>query len=279
MDIVTFRTFLAAAATGTFSGAAQQVNASPSSVTERIKQLENRLGVRLFIRDKRGCQLTAEGKRFMEPARQAVRAWEVAKHDIGLPERYRRSLSFGGQYFLWDGGLMEWLAKARTALPDVSFRTTAGAWLRLNRDLGEGALDMVVLHDPIFRRGIQADRIFDDRLILVGACDPVDWAKRYVRIEWGHRLGTEIAARVGVRPQEGLTLDLGLRSANWLISQKMAGFMPEHAVSGLLEDGQLTRIDDTPDFDFPAYFCWREDVEPALAEDVRKSLRTFFNSD
>ncbi|MEL7453751.1 MAG: LysR family transcriptional regulator, partial [Pseudomonadota bacterium] len=113
MDISTFQTFLAAAATGSFAGAAQHVNASPSSVTERIKQLEHRLGVKLFIRDKRGCRLTPEGKRFMEPARQAVRAWEVAKHDIALPDRFTRSLAFGGQYFLWDGGLMDWLAQVR----------------------------------------------------------------------------------------------------------------------------------------------------------------------
>ncbi|MEH6759507.1 MAG: LysR family transcriptional regulator, partial [Parasphingorhabdus sp.] len=48
MDIIAFRTFLAAAETGSFAGAAQRVNASPSSVTERIKQLEHHLGARLF---------------------------------------------------------------------------------------------------------------------------------------------------------------------------------------------------------------------------------------
>lgn len=278
MDITTFQTFLAAATTGSFAGAAQQVHASPSSVTERIKQLEHRLSVKLFIRDKRGCQLTPEGRRFMEPARQAVRAWEVAKHEIALPERFTRSLSFGGQYFLWDSGLMDWLAQVRAPLPDVSLRTTAGAWARLNRDLREGTLDMIVAHDPVFRRDISAEHLFDDQLVLVGACEPDDWREHYVRIDWGRALSAEIASRVGVAPQDGLILDLGLRSAHWLVREKMAGYMPAKATATLIADGSLRHFDDAPTIDFPAYVCWRRDIDEVLAEEVVSSLKSYFRS-
>lgn len=279
MDIATFQTFLAAAATGSFAGAAQRVNASPSSVTERIKQLEHRLGVKLFIRDKRGCQLTAEGKRFMEPARQAVRAWEVAKHDVALPERFTRSLSFGGQYFLWDGGLMDWLAATRDEITDLAIRTTAGAWARLNRDLSEGTLDMIAVHDPVFRRGINAERLFDDRLVLVGACDPKEWRERYVRIDWGLSHGAEIGSRLALVPQEGLTLDLGARSAKWLVREQMAGYLPEKAVTEYIADGSLQMIADTPTFDFPAYVCWRSEMDQELAREVVATLMTTFSSE
>lgn len=279
MDISTFQTFLAAAATGSFAGAAQRVNASPSSVTERIKQLEHRLGVKLFIRDKRGCQLTTEGKRFIEPARQAVRAWEVAKHEVALPERFTRSLSFGGQYFLWDRGLMDWLAATRDAIPDLAMRITAGSWARLNRDLGEGTLDMIAVHDPVFRRGVNAERLFDDRLILVGACDPKDWRKRYVRIDWGLSHGAEIGSRLSLVPQEGLILDLGVRSAKWLVRERMAGYLPEKAVAKYTADGSLQAIADAPSFDFPAYICWRSDMDQKLAQKVIATLMVAFNSE
>lgn len=278
MDIATFQTFLAAAATGSFAGAAQRVNTSPSSVTERIKQLEHRLGVKLFIRDKRGCQLTAEGKRFMEPAGQAVRAWEVAKHDVALPERFTRSLSFGGQYFLWEGGLMDWLAATRHVITDLAVRTTAGAWARLNRDLGEGTLDMIAVHDPVFRRGINAERLFDDRLVLVGACDPEEWRQRYVRIDWGPSLGAEMGSRLAIVPQEGLILDLGARSAKWLVREQMAGYLPEKAVTEYIADGSLQTIADAPTFDFPAYVCWRSEMDQELAREVVATLMATFSS-
>lgn len=273
MDITTFQTFLAAAAAGSFSGAALRVNASPSSVTERIKQLEHRLGTKLFIRDKRGCQLTPAGEKFMGPARQAVRAWEVAQHEVALPSHFERSLSFGGQYFLWDKQLLGWLSHVREAIPDLALRVTAGAWARLNRDLAERELDMIVVHDPVFRRDIVAQRLFEDRLILVCAGDPATWKADFVRIDWGRSIGLEIASRLGIAPKAGLVLDLGQRSASWLIANQMTGYLPQSLAQPLIDAGSLTVIDDAPTFDFPAYVCWRSDMDETLAAQVFETMK------
>lgn len=277
MDISTFETFLAAADTGSFAAAAQRVNASPSSVTDRIKQLEYRLGTRLFVRDKRGCRLTPAGRKFVEPAKQAVRAWQLARHEVALPERFERSLSFGGQYFLWDMMLLDWLAEARATIPDLAIRATAGSWARLNRDLREGLLDMIVVHEPVFRRTIGAEPFFNDELVLVTGGDPAKWRDNFVRIEWGQSLGLEIASRLGIDPQAGLVLDLGARSAIWLERQKMAGYMPEKVAAPFLEDGRLTLVDDAPRFDFPAYICWRRDLDPDLTSQVLATIKSSYN--
>lgn len=135
-----------------------------------------------------------------------------------------------------------------------------------------------MVHDPVFRRGISAEPIFNDKLILVGACEPAEWRERYVRIEWGEALGAEIGTRLSLVPQEGLILDLGLRSALWLVQKRMAGFLPEKAVAKFLAEGALTRIDDTPTFDFPAYACWRSDMDEELAGQVIGSLKSHFDS-
>lgn len=273
MDIATFQTFLAAAATGSFAGAAQRVSASPSSVTERIKQLEHQLGATLFIRNKRGCQLTSAGERFVFSAQRAVRAWEAARHEVLLPERFQRSISFGGQYLLWDRLLLRWLTSVRREMPDLALRATAGAWARLNRELAEGELDLVVVHDPVFHRDISAQRLFEDRLILVTAGDPAKWEEDFVTIEWGRSIGLEIASILGVKPSAGLALDLGQRSADWLIANHMAGYMPAHLVAPMIENGALRTVENTPSFEFPAYVCWRETVDPELAAEIITSLR------
>jgi LysR family transcriptional regulator, flagellar master operon regulator len=273
MDISTFQTFLAAADTGSFSMAAQRVNASPSSVTDRIKQLEFRLGTRLFVRDRRGCRLTPAGVKFVAPAQRAVRAWQAARHEVALPEKFVRSLSFGGQYFLWDLVLLDWLFALREALPDLALTTTAGAWARLNRDLAEGILDMVVVHDPLFRTDIGAEPLFADKLVLVTGGDPARWRDHFVRIEWGQSLGLEIASRLDIAPQAGLVLDLGARSAQWLEHQRMAGYLPGRVAKPLVDKGQLRLVEDAPRFDFPAYVCWRRDCDADLVSDVIDTLR------
>ena len=275
MDIVSFRTFLAAAATGSFAGAAERVNASPSSVTERIKQLEHRLGAKLFTRDKRGCVLTPAGERFMKPAQQAVRAWEVARQEVALPERFERSLALGGQYFLWDRLLLDWLDQLRTDAPDLALRVTAGAWARLNRELAEGVLDMIVVHDPVFRNDIGAERIFDDRLVLVTGGDPETWREDYVRIDWGQSLGQQIASQINVHPKTGLSLDLGQRSARWLTANRQAGYMPEFLVTPQIKSGELAVVQKAPCFEYPAFLCWRRDFDETVVEDVLASLSAF----
>jgi len=273
MDIASLRTFLAAADTGSFSGAAQRVNASPSSVTDRIKQLEHRLGVRLFDRDKRGCRLTPAGQRFLGPAAQSVRALDIARHEVSLPEQFTRSVAFGGQYILWDQRLLGWLARAREEFSDLAFRVTSGASARLNRDLAEGFLDMAVLYDPVFRSDIGSQLLFEDKLILVAACAPDAWKDNYIRIEWGRGIGAQIASRFAVTPQSGLVLDLGGRSADWLVANKMAGYMPKRSVARMMAQGLLQQVEATPEFDFPAYISWRRDLDPALASELVESLR------
>lgn len=121
MDILLARTFLAAAEGGSFVAAAQRVHASPSAVTERIKQLEHALGVRLFDRDKRGCRLTQAGERFVEAAQAMIRAWDTGRSRVGLPSRYRYSLRIGGQHALWPSLLIPGWAKSPPSSPTSRF--------------------------------------------------------------------------------------------------------------------------------------------------------------
>lgn len=273
MDIATLRTFLAAAEVGSFSGAAERVHASPSSVTERIKQLEHRLGVKLFERGKQGCRLTRAGKRFLDPATQAVRALDLARHEVSLPDQFTRSLSFGAQFALWDRRLMDRLAALRDKMPDLAIRASAGASARLSRDLAEGFLDMAVLYDPVFRRDVAAEPLFEDRLVLVTGGKVADWRADYVRIEWGDGLRQEMASRLDLIPESGLVLDLGARSARWLMLQRMAGYMPLRVVRSMLDNDDLRLVEDAPQFDYPAYICWRRDLEPAFSSNLVAALR------
>lgn len=272
MDITALRTFLAAADAGSFAGAAQRVHASPSSVTERIKQLEHRVGARLFERDKRGCRLTAAGRKFIGPASQAIRALDIARQEVGLPERFTRSIAFAAQYVLWDQTMLGLLASMRETHADVAWRVSSGASARLNRDLAEGFLDLAVLYDPVFRSDIGSEPVFADELVLVTAGRPENWRNDYVRVEWGRGIGVEIASRLDIAPETGLVLDLGGRSADWLIAQGMAGYMPTHSVAKQIAAGSL-QIVEAPRFDFPAYACWRRDLDPVLTAEIVRSLQ------
>src|SRR5699024_2163952 len=82
MDTKTLHLFITLADTLHFGRASQLCHISPSALSRNIKQLEEHLGVALFIRDSRQVALTQEGERFLEYAREALTQWHLIKREL-----------------------------------------------------------------------------------------------------------------------------------------------------------------------------------------------------
>ena len=84
MELRHARYFIAVAECLNFRKAAQQLHVAQPPLSRQIRQLEDYLGVTLFVRDKRKVQLTKAGHAFLDEARklivQSVRAADVARH-------------------------------------------------------------------------------------------------------------------------------------------------------------------------------------------------------
>jgi DNA-binding transcriptional LysR family regulator len=61
--LIDIRAFLASARTGAFSGAARELETTPSVISKRVGRLEQEIGARLFLRTTRSLTLTSEGER------------------------------------------------------------------------------------------------------------------------------------------------------------------------------------------------------------------------
>ena len=64
--------FCLAAEAGSFTAAANTAGVTPAAVSRSISRLENRLGVRLFVRSTRSIRLTEGGKEYFEQCRGAL---------------------------------------------------------------------------------------------------------------------------------------------------------------------------------------------------------------
>ncbi|CAI8910350.1 MULTISPECIES: LysR family transcriptional regulator [Pseudomonas] len=64
--------FCLAAETSSFTGAATLAGVTPAAVSRSVARLEERLGVRLFVRTTRQMRLTDGGRRYYEQCRQAL---------------------------------------------------------------------------------------------------------------------------------------------------------------------------------------------------------------
>lgn len=63
LPVTALRTFEAAARLGSFRAAAAELSVSPTAVSHQVRNLERRLGVRLFERVSRGVRLSGDGER------------------------------------------------------------------------------------------------------------------------------------------------------------------------------------------------------------------------
>ena len=75
MNIRQLETFVAIAQLGSFSAVASRLNASQSTISARIQELEQALGVLLFDRSQRTIRLTLKGRELLPHAQHAVSAF------------------------------------------------------------------------------------------------------------------------------------------------------------------------------------------------------------
>lgn len=74
--------FCLAAETSSFTAAAAEAGVTPAAVSRSIARLEERLGVRLFVRTTRQVRLTDAGRRYFEQCRQALTQLVDAEREI-----------------------------------------------------------------------------------------------------------------------------------------------------------------------------------------------------
>jgi DNA-binding transcriptional LysR family regulator len=78
LDLAQVRAFVAVVDEAHFGRAAEALSVSQQAVSKRVARLEAELGARLLTRGANGVTLTAAGRRFLEPARRALAAGDLA---------------------------------------------------------------------------------------------------------------------------------------------------------------------------------------------------------
>lgn len=269
IDVEVARTFLAVIESGSFQAAATRVNVTQSTVSARIKLLEERLGQRVFARSKAGTRPTSHGFHFERYARAIVRAWEQGKQQAGIPEIYDDMLIVAGQYNLWARLLTEWLIALETRLPKVAFRAEAGTPQELSRLLSEGLVDIAVLHEPRLRVDIGVEHLMDDELVLVTADPGGAYADRYIYVDWGENYADKHTQLMPRLMEPRTSAALGFFGPSFLIAAGASGFLPRRLIEPHLRSGHLHIVPDMPAIRYPVYVAWQlENESPAIADAI-----------
>ncbi|WP_158887423.1 LysR family transcriptional regulator [Amycolatopsis anabasis] len=91
LDLTLVRSFVATAEERHFGRAAARLFVTQQALSKRIGRLENHLGATLLTRTTRGVSLTEAGLRFLDPARRALDAADLAVAAVRQEERMLRA--------------------------------------------------------------------------------------------------------------------------------------------------------------------------------------------
>ena len=145
MDIRVLQYFLAVAREGSITSAAEQLHMTQPPLSRQLKDLEDELGVQLFIRGNRKITLTEEGRMLRQRAEEIVTLMEKTKSEIGeIPG------SISGELYLGCGEsrAISLIARAAKRLhkryPKIRINIYSGNAEDITEKLDKGILDFGV---------------------------------------------------------------------------------------------------------------------------------------
>lgn len=180
-DIEALRCFVAAARTLHFKTAASLVALAPSSLSQRVRTLEEQLGEPLFARSTRSVSLTRAGEallpyaqRCLEEARTCI---EVVQ-ELDEPPPY--TLTLGVRYELGLAWLTPALTELRESLPERQIHLRFGDTPELLAAARTGAVDAVIVEVRAATGDLRFAALHEAEHVLVGeprlvAELPLEW--------------------------------------------------------------------------------------------------------
>lgn len=276
MDFEQVRTFLSVAANGSFLEAAKRLHVTQSTVSARIQNLEDYLGTRLFVRNRAGASLTPTGKRFLRHAKSLVLTLEQARHDVGLPGRFRASITVGARIALWEGFLPRWVGHMRDTAPDLSIRSEISFEEDLMRRLVEGTLDIGMMYTPQHSPGLEVEHLFDERLVLLTTDPDQPWpGQDYIFVNWGPAFYAQHRDNFPDLERPAQTVNIGWLGIQLILCNGGSCFVPIRMAESFIESGRLFVVPDSPEFRLPAYMVYPRESESDVVGQALAGLRLF----
>ncbi len=130
---------------GSFSAAAAKMHATPAAISERIRTLEEDLGVRVFERDSRKVSLTPQGERLLPYAEQMLNLRDAMKNSVKDAAEQTGIIGIGVIESVVHTWLPELLHELHRVYPGITIELYSESTPRLKEELLADHLDLAIL--------------------------------------------------------------------------------------------------------------------------------------
>ncbi|MEM7076831.1 MAG: LysR family transcriptional regulator [Pseudomonadota bacterium] len=250
MNLTALQTFITIVDTGSLVRAASALNVTQSTVTARLRTLEDELGQQLLHRHKSGSTLTPAGTKLLRYARVMEGLWRQARYATALPEGLASVCAFGCEADLWNDVGQAIFEGVVAVTPELAVTVVQGSATELDKWLADGRVDMILSSDPAARHGQTAHRLAPDRLVLCSdrPDTPTHADPRYIFVDYGdtfRRAHDEAYHQAGVAR---IGFDTPLWALAHILAHGGSAYLPETVAAPHIATGALHALPDAPVF-------------------------------
>ncbi len=248
MNITSLQTFLAIVETGSLVRASQQMNVTQSTVTARLKTLEEELGQVLLNRQKSGTTLTPAGTKLLRYARVMTGLWRQAKFEAGLPAGLSSVCTFGCDPGLWHGPGKAFFNGVVSGHPDMAVSVHQGKAQELEEWLASGLVDVILTYDATTRGSQTVHPLPPEELVLYSDNPetPIRGTGTYIFVDHGE----DYRRAHGETYHDTGTARISFDSSRWaleyLLSRGGSAYLPRALAEPLVQQGKLHELTDAP---------------------------------
>lgn len=256
MQLDQILTFLDLCETRSFHRSADRMGVTQSTVSARLKGLEQALGAPLFTRSRAGTDLTTEGLRF-EPHARALRAeWAAARHSVDHTGARALVLRLGLQHDLAASHLADWAARFQSDLPGMAIYFELDYSNQMCSDLIAGALDFAVLFTPRPHPDLHFTGLGDIRYRMISTyaetLAEID-LQRYVLGNYAPAFETAHRRQLPHLIGAPVTVGRSDAAADMILKLGASGYVFESTANHLSDKGKANLIADAPVLTQPAH--------------------------
>lgn len=279
MDTELLKTFLEVSKTRHFGRAADNLCVTSAAVSARIRQLEDFLGLSLFVRQRGNIQLTNEGQRLIPHAETILNAWADARQDVALSPEQNDEISLGSTAGLWQSGIQQKVYEIHNVLPGIVISATTASHDELLLLLMENRLDIALLCEPSVQIDLNTQKIGQLQLSLLSSKPDQNlrtaMKKGYVYVDWGESFVMFHTERFGETPPPDLHTNLASIAIEFLSQHPASAYLPKK----LLQDKKLSLypIVNAPGFSRPVYAVYR--LNNSRKKFIEKVVKVFDSVD
>lgn len=170
MEFSQLRIFQAVAEEGSITRAAERLHRVPSNLSTRLKQLEEQLGVELFVRERQRLQLSPAGKVLLDYTGKLFALRDQASAAV-MGGKPAGDFALGTMYSTAAIHLPALLACYHKQYPAVNLQVQSAPSGELLEGLLTGRLDAALVDGPLELAGLDGVPLCEERLVLITEID------------------------------------------------------------------------------------------------------------